>query len=75
MVQTSSIRTTPLGDIAAETDMSDFRPVDGILTPFTLTEKAMSQTIVMQFTNVAYNADMPKDRFDLPPEIKALLKK
>ena len=75
LVKTSSVRTTPLGNIPAETDMTDFRPVDGIITPFTLTEKAMNQTMVMKFTSIAYNADMPKDRFVLPAEIKALLKK
>lgn len=74
LVKTSSVRTTPLGDIPAETDMTDFRPVDGIITPFTMTEKAMNQTMVLKFSNVAYNADMPKGRFDLPPEIKALKK-
>ncbi len=74
LVKTTSVRTTPLGDIPAETDMTDFRPVDGIITPFTMTEKAMNQTMVMKFSDVAYNSDMPKDRFALPPEIKALKK-
>jgi hypothetical protein len=52
--------------------MSDFRPVEGILTPFVLTEKAMSQTIVMRLTSVSYGAALPKDRFDLPAVIKDL---
>jgi hypothetical protein len=74
LVKTSSVRTTPLGNIPAETDMSDFRTVNGIITPFTLTEKAMNQNMVMKFASVSYNADIPKDRFALPPEIKALKK-
>jgi len=40
--------------------------VDGIKTPFTLTQKAMSQTIVMRFDKVQYNASIPAGRFDLP---------
>lgn len=75
LVETSSVRTTPLGDIPAETDMTDFRPVEGIMTPFTMTEKAMNQIMVMKFTNVSYNVTFSKDRFDLPAAVKALVKK
>jgi len=75
LVKTSSVRTTPLGDVPAETDMSDFRPVDGIMTPFTMTERAMNQTMVMKFTNVSYNVTFPKNRFDLPEVVRALVKK
>jgi hypothetical protein len=72
LVRISGVHTTPLGDIAAESIMSDFRPVDGILTPFAETEKAMSQTIVLRFRDVSYNVSLPQDRFDLPASIKAL---
>jgi hypothetical protein len=75
LVRTSAVHTTALGDIAADSAMSDFRSVDGILTPFATTEKAMNQTIVMRFTNVSYNVPMPKDRFDLPAPVKALAAK
>jgi hypothetical protein len=72
LVRISAVHSTPLGNIAAESTMSDFRPVDGILTPFVLTEKAMSQNIVMRFRNISYNVALPKDRFDLPEPVKAL---
>jgi hypothetical protein len=72
LVRTSAVHSTALGDIAADSIMSDFRPVEGILTPFVLTEKAMSQTIVMRLSIVSYNAPLPKDRFDLPAAIKDL---
>jgi len=72
LVRISGVHTTPLGDVSAESTMSDFRPINGILTPFALTEKAMSQTIVMRFTSISYNAALPKDRFDLPAPVKAL---
>lgn len=75
LVRTTAVRSTPLGDIPSETTMSDFRVVNGILTPFTLTEKAMNQNMVMHFTNVAYNASIPKDRFDLPDAVRALASK
>jgi hypothetical protein len=72
LVRTSAVHTTPLGDISADSTMSDFRSINGILTPFALTEKAMSQTIVMRFRNVSYNVSMPKDRFDLPAPVQTL---
>ena len=72
LVRTSAVHSTPLGDIPAESIMSDFRSIDGILTPFALTEKAMSQTIVMRFRNISYNVSLPKDRFDLPAPVQAL---
>jgi hypothetical protein len=75
LVRTSAVRTTALGDIAAESTMSDFRLVGGILTPFATTERAMSQTIVTRFKSISYNVPMPRDRFDLPAPVKALQKK
>ena len=37
----------------------------------TVSEKAMSQNIVMHFSKIAYNTEIPKTRFDLPPDLKA----
>ena len=71
LVRISAVLSTALGDIATEATMSDFRPVDGILTPFAITEKAMSQNVVMHFSKIAYNADIPPNRFDLPAPVKA----
>lgn len=71
LVRISAVLSTALGDIATEATMSDFRSVDGILTPFAITEKAMSQNIVMRFGKIAYNAEIPSDRFDLPASVKA----
>jgi hypothetical protein len=74
LVRTTAVHSTPLGEISAESTMSDFRPVDGILTPFTMTETAMNQKIVTHFKDVSYNAATPKDRFDLPAAVKSLHK-
>jgi hypothetical protein len=72
LVRIAAVRTTPLGDISTESTMSDFRSVNGILTPFTQTETAMSQKIVTHFKDVSYNVPLPKDRFDLPAAVKAI---
>jgi len=75
LVRISAVFSTAMGEISTESSMSDFRTIDGILTPFTMTEKAMSQNIVMKFKNIAYNVSIPNDRFEAPPPVKALLEK
>jgi hypothetical protein len=74
LVRSKETVTTPLGEIPVEADYSDYRTVDGIKTPFTTTQKAVSQVMVMHFEKATYNAPIPADRFDLPPAIKALMK-
>jgi hypothetical protein len=75
LVRVSSIVATALGDIPVETEMSDYRPVNGVETPFEMTQKAMSQTMVMHFARVQYNAPIPPGRFELPAAVKALAPK
>jgi hypothetical protein len=72
LVRISAVVSTPLGDISTESTMSDFRPVDGILTPFAMSEKALSQNIVMTFGSITYNVPLPANRFDPPAAVKAL---
>ncbi|MDP9169362.1 MAG: hypothetical protein M3N54_01980 [Acidobacteriota bacterium] len=66
---------TALGDIPADVSMSDYRVVDGIQTPFAMTQKAMSQVLAMHFDKVVYNDQIAPDRFDLPPAVKAIADK
>lgn len=75
LVRTTATIATPLGEIPVDALMADYRVVDGIKTPFTMTQKAMSQVIVMKFDKVQYNAPIAADRFDLPPAVKALAAK
>jgi len=75
LVKTSAVLSSPLGEISTQATMSDFRMVQGILTPFAMTENAMGQSIVMKFNNITYNVTIPPERFALPAEVKALLDK
>jgi hypothetical protein len=75
LVRTSAVLSSPLGEISTQATMSDFRVVQGILTPFAMTENAMSQSIVMKFSKIAYNVTIPPERFALPAAVKALLEK
>jgi len=67
--------SSPLGEIATQVLLADYRLTNGIRTPFRMTQQAFGQNIVMEFSKVAYNAPIPAGRFDLPPAVKALVAK
>jgi outer membrane lipoprotein-sorting protein len=74
LVRMSQTIPTALGEIPVEAELSDYRSVAGVLTPFSMTQKAMSQVMTMRFDKVQWNPAIPPDRFDLPPAIRALKK-
>jgi hypothetical protein len=75
LVRSTGIVTTALGDIPIDTRLGDYRPVDGIQTPFSMRQNAMTQTLIMKFDKVQYNAAIPPGRFDLPAAVQALAQK
>lgn len=75
LVRITAVFSTPLGDISTESTMSEFRSVDGILTPFAMAEKAMNQNIVMKFGKIAYNVPIPENQFALPAAVKELVER
>jgi hypothetical protein len=75
ILKSMATRTTPMGDISAEIFLEDYRDEGGILMPHKLTNKVAMQQFLITVQSVEVNAELPKDRFDLPDEIKALLPK
>jgi hypothetical protein len=75
LVRMATVMSTPLGQIPTDMTLSDYRLVDGISTPFTTTQNAMGQSIIMHFDKIVYNAPLAKDAFELPDPVKALLAK
>jgi hypothetical protein len=75
LVRMATVMSTPLGQIPTDMTLSDYRMVDGISTPFTTTQNAMGQSIIMHFDKIVYNAPLAKDAFDLPDAVKAVLAK
>lgn len=63
------------GAVAAESYLSDFRAVDGILLAHKTVVHIMGQQRITTIDGVEHNVDLPADRFALPKEIKLLLKK
>lgn len=66
---------SPLGEIPTELDLGDYRVIDGVQTPFSMTQKVVGQTIAIRLEKVTYNGAITPGRFDLPPAVKELLNK
>jgi outer membrane lipoprotein-sorting protein len=75
LVRMTQTFSTAMGDIPVDVVFSDYRAVDGIQTPFSMVQKAMSQTVTMHFDKVAYNTDIGADRFRLPDAVKMIVEK
>jgi hypothetical protein len=75
LVKTVTTVNSQLGEINAEILYSDYQKDGGVLSPHHMLNRAVSQEFVIEIQSVEVNADLPKDRFDLPPEVQALLKK
>lgn len=75
MIKTATTRSTQMGDITAEVFADDYRKEGDILTAHKLTNKFAGQEFQIAVQSVEYNVEIPKDRFDMPDEIKALAKK
>jgi hypothetical protein len=75
LVKMTQTLPTALGDIPVEMTLGDYREVEGIKTPFLMTQAAMGQNMAMHIDKVTYNTKIPDSRFDLPPDIKAIVAK
>jgi hypothetical protein len=75
LLRTTTTVSSQLGDIPAEILYDDYQKDAGVLSPHHLVNKAAQQEFVIQIQSVETNVDLPKDRFDLPPEVQALVKK
>jgi hypothetical protein len=66
---------TPMGDVTVESVVSDYRKEGDILVAHKMTQKTMGQEFSLALETMKYNVDIPKDRFDPPAEIQALMDK
>jgi hypothetical protein len=66
---------SPMGDIAVESAESDYRKEGGLLMAHKILQKAASQQIAFTVESVKFNAEIPKEKFEAPDEVKALMRK
>lgn len=72
LVRTSMIMKTEMGEIPAESSVSDYRKVNGVLMPFLVKQKVLGQEFSVTLQSVKNNVEIPKERFALPEDVKAL---
>ena len=70
--QTTTVKT-PMGEIPVDASIGDYRSDSGILMPHVLKQSVAGQQLLLTFSSIKFNADIPANRFDLPLEIKALM--
>jgi zinc protease len=75
MVKMSAVTATPQGDIQSDTSVSDYRKEGDILVPHKMSIKAGPMEISMAVDSLQINPEIPKNTFDVPDEVKALIKK
>jgi hypothetical protein len=74
LVKIELVVENPMGTIPVASYLSDYREVDGALLPFKSKVVVMGQERVMTTKSIEQNVDLPADRFEIPAEIRALLK-
>lgn len=72
LVRTNMIINSEMGDIPAESSVSDYRKVEGVLMPFQVKQKVLGQEFTVTVQSVKNNVEIPKERFALPDDVKAL---
>lgn len=75
MIKTMATAASPFGEINAEIVYDDYRKDGDLLSPFRVVTRGAQQEYVVQVQSVEANPDLPKDAFNLPPEVQALLNK
>ena len=69
-VKETMIQVSPMGEITVEIYPSDFKKVDGILMPFTVTQKVLGQSIEIKMSDIKQNIDLPADAFKRPEALE-----
>jgi zinc protease len=75
MIKVSTVTASPQGDIQSDTSVSDYRKEGDVMVPHKMLVKAGPMEIIMTVESVQHNPEIPKDRFEVPDEVKALLNK
>lgn len=75
LVKMTMTTKSPMGEIESVSTVSDYRKEGDVLVPHKVVMQAAGQQLIMTVDKVEHNAEIPKDKFELPDDIKALLKK
>ena len=67
LVRRSARLNTPLGQLPVQIDYGDYRPVDGVMTPFEVRMADWESVSVEKFGEVTHNQPIDAARFARPP--------
>jgi outer membrane lipoprotein-sorting protein len=74
LLKMSLTAKTPMGDIQSDTIYSDYRKEGELLVPHKVLSHVATMEFVMTIDSVQQNAEIPKGKFEIPDEVKALMK-
>jgi len=75
LVKMSMTSKGPMGEIQSEMLPSDYRKEGDVLAPHKVAMKAGPMEFAITVDSVQHNPEIPKDKFEVPDEVKALLQK
>jgi len=75
LVKMAVTAKSPMGDIESTSTFSDYRKEGDVTVPHKVVASALGREMIMTIEKVQHNADLPKERFDLPEDIQSLIKK
>jgi hypothetical protein len=75
LVKVSHTAQSPMGEVQVDSFFTEYRKEGDILMPHKVRQNAAGQEFTITIDTVKLNPEIPKDRFDLPDEIKALINK
>jgi len=75
LIKTSATRSTAVGDQAIDMVYDDYRKDGDEIAPHKLTQRAAQMEFQIVIAKTDVNVELPKDIFDLPPDIQELVKK
>jgi hypothetical protein len=75
LLKTTVTAISPMGDVAVEVEVSDYKKFGGVLYPTRLKQKAGAQELDITVTSIKFDEPVPAQFFELPGDIKAVLEK
>jgi hypothetical protein len=73
LIKVATALPTMMGNLPLEIIVSDYREVDGVAIPHRVVQRILTQEMMITFTKIEHNVEIPAGTFDLPEQIRELL--
>jgi zinc protease len=75
LIKMAMTSKSPMGEIAVESLLSDYKKEGDLLLPHKVVTKLAGQEMGMTIDKIEQNVEIPKEKFEPPAEVKALMNK